>query len=66
MGNMSSSELRSIRRDDVECDLDFVGFLIISTPLRPESKGVVQELLQASHHVSWAIFGPYYTRVEFC
>ncbi|GAV07712.1 hypothetical protein RvY_17520-2 [Ramazzottius varieornatus] len=52
MGNMSSSALRSLRRDDVECDLDFVGFLIISTPLRPESQAVVQELLQASHHIT--------------
>ena len=52
MPNLTLSGIRTLHRDDVECDLDFAGFLIISTPLRPESKGVIHELHHASHHVS--------------
>lgn len=52
LGQMSLGNVRNFHRGDIESDLQFVGFLIISTPLRPESKPVVMELLQASHHVS--------------
>lgn len=53
---MPLSNVRNFHRDDIECDLQFVGFLIISTPLKPESKPVVQELLAASHHVRFSTF----------
>ncbi|XP_055331769.1 endoplasmic reticulum transmembrane helix translocase-like isoform X2 [Paramacrobiotus metropolitanus] len=52
LGQMALSNIRNFHREDIEADLSFVGFLIIDTPLRPESKPVVQELLFASHHIT--------------
>ena len=39
-------------RDKVECKLRFVGFVIISCPLKLDSKAVVKEIISSSHHVS--------------
>ncbi|ESO00564.1 hypothetical protein HELRODRAFT_113120 [Helobdella robusta] len=51
MGNMSHQMVRDLTRDEVERGLNFVGFLIISCPLKSDSKAVVKEILHASHHV---------------
>jgi len=45
-------EVRELSREDIEKDLTFVGFIIISCPLKPDSKAVVKEIRDASHHVS--------------
>lgn len=50
-GKLEHQAVREIKREDVECDLTFVGFVIISCPLKPDSKAVVKEILQASHKV---------------
>lgn len=50
-GKLEHQTVREMKRDDVECDLQFVGFVIISCPLKPDSKAIVKEIIQASHKV---------------
>lgn len=48
-GPMDHQAQRNLKREDVEKDLTFAGFVIISCPLKPDSKAVVKEIMQASH-----------------
>nr|NVI71701.1 putative cation-transporting ATPase 13A1 [Cucujiformia] len=50
-GKISSQELRDITREKAENDLTFAGFVIISCPLKNDSKNVIKELQNASHRV---------------
>ncbi|KAG5676251.1 hypothetical protein PVAND_006100 [Polypedilum vanderplanki] len=50
-GKLDHQAVREMKREDVECDLQFVGFVIISCPLKPDSKSIVKEIIQASHKV---------------
>jgi manganese-transporting P-type ATPase len=50
-GKLEHQAVREMKREDVESDLTFVGFVIISCPLKPDSKAVVKEIIQASHKV---------------
>lgn len=45
------SDLRNYTRDDLESELTFVGFVIISCPLKADSKSSIKEILNASHSV---------------
>ena len=38
-------------REECESSLQFAGFVVISCPLKRDSKGIIKELLNASHHV---------------
>ncbi|XP_012275293.1 manganese-transporting ATPase 13A1 [Orussus abietinus] len=49
--SLSSQDLRDLTREDLEKDLSFVGFVIISCPLKPDSKSVIKEIINASHSV---------------
>jgi manganese-transporting P-type ATPase len=51
LGKLEHQAVREMKREDVESDLKFVGFVIISCPLKPDSKAVVKEIIQASHKV---------------
>lgn len=48
---MTNQQVRELKREDVECGLTFAGFVIISCPMKPDSKSVIKELIQASHKV---------------
>lgn len=50
-GKIDAQRLRDIKREDVECELEFAGFVIISCPLKPDSKSAIKEIAQASHRV---------------
>ncbi|EDW29119.1 GL18589 [Drosophila persimilis] len=50
-GSMGTQKIRELKRDEVECDLTFAGFVIISCPMKPDSKTAIKELIQSSHKV---------------
>lgn len=47
----SSQDVRELSREKLECDLTFAGFVIISCPLKPDSKAVIKEIVNSSHSV---------------
>lgn len=51
LGTLGAQRVREMKREEVECDLTFAGFLIISCPMKPDSKSVIKELIQSSHKV---------------
>ncbi|XP_066142294.1 endoplasmic reticulum transmembrane helix translocase [Euwallacea fornicatus] len=51
LGKLSTQQLRDLSRDDIESNLKFVGFVIISCPLKSDSKSAIRELQSASHKV---------------
>ncbi|CAL1274747.1 unnamed protein product [Larinioides sclopetarius] len=51
LGILSHQEVRALTRDDIEKKLTFVGFVIISCPLKADSKAVIKEIQAASHRV---------------
>jgi manganese-transporting P-type ATPase len=52
LGKLSHDQVRGTKRQDVECQLTFCGFVIVSCPLKSQSKSAVNELLHSSHHVT--------------
>lgn len=50
-GVLDAQAAREIKREDVESNLTFVGFLIISCPLKSDSKSVIKEIVKSSHKV---------------
>lgn len=50
-GLVDAQAVREIKREDVESDLTFAGFVIISCPLKVDSKSAIKEIVKASHKV---------------
>lgn len=50
IGHLSSSQIRQLKREGVEKDLNFDGFVIISCPLKKDSRTAIKDIQQASHH----------------
>jgi cation-transporting ATPase 13A1 len=51
LGRLSTAEIRQLSRDEIESELQFEGFLIVSCPLKPDSKAVIHEIMNSSHKV---------------
>ena len=51
LGPLSPRDANSLKREDVEKDLTFAGFIAISCPLKRFTKDCVEELQNSSHHV---------------
>ena len=51
LGRLTPQQVRDFTREELECDLKFAGFVVISCPLKTDSKSVVKEILNASHSV---------------
>ena len=52
LGSINPSKAKEIPRENLESGLKFAGFIVISCPLKPDSKKVINELMNASHHVA--------------
>lgn len=50
-GSLSSQDLRELTREKLENNLTFAGFVIISCPLKSDSKAVIREIVNSSHSV---------------
>jgi manganese-transporting P-type ATPase len=51
LGRLASQDIRQLTREEIESELIFQGFLIVSCPLKSDSKAVIHELMHSSHKV---------------
>lgn len=56
LGRLTPQEVRDLSREQLECNLKFAGFVVISCPLKADSKSVIKEIINASHSVSFNCF----------
>ncbi|CAF3194206.1 unnamed protein product [Rotaria sp. Silwood2] len=54
LGILSNQQLREqhATRSSVERNLDFCGFVVLSCPLKPDSKAMIREIRHSSHHLT--------------
>nr|CAG4634605.1 EOG090X00J5 [Alona affinis] len=51
LGTISHQAVRSLRREQLESELKFAGFLILSCPMKKDSLAVIREIVSSSHRV---------------
>ncbi|KAI6221259.1 Cation-transporting ATPase [Aphelenchoides besseyi] len=52
LGSLTHQEIRTKKREDFERDLEFAGFVVISCPLKPDTKSMIKEIVDSSHIVT--------------
>ena len=48
---MSQQEFNAFTREEAESDLIFCGFIVAECPLKPDTKSVIEELVNSSHEI---------------
>lgn len=48
---IGQNRINNLKREEVECDLTFAGFLVLQTPLKDDAKKAVRMLNESSHRV---------------
>ncbi|KAF8476761.1 putative cation-transporting ATPase [Kalaharituber pfeilii] len=50
-GELTSGKINNLKREDVECELHFAGFLVLQCPLKEDAAKTVRMLNESSHRV---------------
>jgi hypothetical protein len=50
-GVLYNTSMQELTREGLEQQLTFAGFVVISCPLKPDSRAVIKELVHSSHQV---------------
>ncbi|XP_074593748.1 endoplasmic reticulum transmembrane helix translocase [Brevipalpus obovatus] len=51
LGNLTHQQIREMTRENLEKNLEFVGFVVFSCPLKPDSASAIRDLISSSHYV---------------
>ncbi|XP_073242423.1 endoplasmic reticulum transmembrane helix translocase-like [Porites lutea] len=52
IGEVPAKEIRDMKREECECDLQFAGFVVIACPLKSDSKAAIKQIQESSHHLT--------------
>ncbi|XP_027037103.1 manganese-transporting ATPase 13A1-like [Pocillopora damicornis] len=52
IGEVAAREIRDMKREECECDLQFAGFVVIACPLKTDSKAAIKQIQESSHHLT--------------